>query len=78
MKFPNKIFQYKESVIYDCSVIMSVLNKEMTILELYKSCKNKCNGLQEFLEALVVLYAMEKINYNYNTRKICNVERDNL
>ena len=78
MRFPSKIFQYKETVLFDCNVILAEINDEMSILELYKVCRKKCNNLQGFLDALDVLYAMKKIDYNYATRRICNVKRDNL
>ena len=78
MRFPSKIFQYRETVFFDCSVIMNELNDEMTIGELYKTCKSKCNDLQGFLDALDVLYAIKKIDYNYATRRVCHAEGNNL
>lgn len=35
MRFPSKLFHYKETVIYDCNIIMEHLEDEMTILDLY-------------------------------------------
>jgi len=78
MRFPNKLFQYKETVIYDCSVIMEVLDDETSVLNLYKACRNKCNNVQGFLDALDVLYAINKIDYDKNTRRIINVTGNNL
>lgn len=78
MKFPNKIFEYKESVIYDCTIILKNMSNDISILELYKKCCKKCNGIQEFFDALDVLYALNKISYDYKLRRISYVERDNL
>ena len=32
MRFPSKLFHYKETVIYDCNIIMENLDDDMTIL----------------------------------------------
>ena len=78
MRFPNKLFQYKETVICDCSVIMETLEGETSVLDLYKVCRNKCNSIQGFLDALDVLYAMNKIDYDKSARRINNVTRNSL
>ena len=78
MKFPNKIFEYKESVIYDCTIIMKNMSNDISILELYKRCRKKCNGIQEFFDALDVLYALNKINYDYRLRRLSYAEGDSL
>ncbi len=78
MRFPSKLFQYKETVIYDCSVIMETLECETSVLDLYKACRNKCNSVQGFLDALDVLYALRKIDYDKNARRIINVTGNNL
>ena len=70
MKFPNKLFEFRETVIFDCIKILEMLEDEMSVLELYKLCRNKCNGIQEFYDALGILYAMRKIDYDYTMMKI--------
>ena len=74
MKFPNKIFELKETVIFDSIVILEELEDDMSVLDLYKICKTKCNGIQEFFEALDVLYAIGRIDYNYESRRFVNVK----
>ncbi len=74
MKFPNKLFDYNESVFYDCVVLMKEMKEEMTILELYKACRKKCNSVQSFFDALDVLYAVKKIDYDFGRRKIICVK----
>lgn len=78
MRFPNKLFRFKETVIYDCNIIMTELHDDMSILDLYKICIKKSNGIQNFFEALIVLYAIKKINYNASTGRISNAKRNNL
>lgn len=78
MRFPNKLFRYKETVIYDCSVIMETLEGETSVLDLYKACRNKCNSVQGFLDALDVLYALDKIDYDKNARRVINVTGNSL
>jgi len=74
MKFPNKLFEYKETVIYDCIKILEQLKDDIPILELYKLCRGKCNGSQEYIDALVALYAMGKIDYDSDKRRVMSVK----
>lgn len=74
MKLPNKLFDYKESVFYHCVVLMKEIKDEMTILELYKACRKKCNSVQSFFDALDVLYAVKKIDYDFEGRRIVCVK----
>ncbi len=74
MKFPNKLFDYKESVLSDCIVIMNCKMEEISILDLYALCKKDASGIQGFYDALDVLYALGKIKYNEKTRRISSVK----
>ncbi len=74
MRFPNKLFDYKESVLSDCIVIMNCKLEEISILDLYALCKKNTNGIQGFYDALDVLYALGKIKYNKETRRISSVK----
>lgn len=62
MKFPSKVTSYKESTIAIFPIVLSQLEKkDMTPSELYKKMKNKVSGVQEFIEILDSLYALNKI-----------------
>lgn len=62
MKYPSKVTTYKESSISLFPVILSKLEKEsMTPSELYKKVKNKVSDVQEYIEILDCLYALQKI-----------------
>ncbi len=65
MKFPSKVTSYKESTISLFPVILTYLEKvDMTPSALYKKIKNKVSGIQEFLEILDCLYALNKIDFD--------------
>ena len=78
MKFPNKLYDYKESILYDSFIVLNNLKGEMTVLELLLLCKKEINGVQEFYDALAVLYAIKKIEYNFETGRIYCVSSNNL
>lgn len=62
MKFPSKVTSYKESSLALFPVILKYLEKkDMTSSELYKKTRGKMSGIQEFLEILDCLYALNKI-----------------
>ena len=62
MKFPSKVTSYKESTIYLFPVVLNYLEKgDMMPSELYKKMKRKVSGIQEFIEILDSLYALNKI-----------------
>ena len=78
MKFPDKLFEYRETVIYDCTIVLENIKGNISIMDLYQECRKKFNGIQEFFDALDVLYALNKISYDYKTRRISYVKGDNL
>lgn len=62
MRFPSKVTSYKESTIALFPVVLSQLEKkDLTPSELYKKVKNKVSCVQEYLEILDCLYALDKI-----------------
>lgn len=66
MKMPNKVTPYKESSIAKFPIILSILEKgDLTPSELFsKVKKNKIQNIDEFVEIIVCLYAMHKIELN--------------
>lgn len=77
MRFPSKVTSYKESTIALFPVVLSHLEKkDLTPSELYKKLKNKVSGVQEYLEILDCLYALDKIELE--GEMIHYVERDIL
>lgn len=62
MKLPSKITSYKESVLSNFAPILDILAKEdSTVLALYGATKRHFIGIEEFMDTLDCLYALEKI-----------------
>lgn len=63
---PNKVTPYKESSIAKFPVVLALLEKkDMTPAELLsKVKKNKIQNIDEFVEIIDCLYAMNKIEIN--------------
>lgn len=81
IKFPNKLFSYNESVINKLPIIIKELGDyEMSVRELYNRLKSHFSNIDDYIEALSCLYALNKIELsNNNLIKILNyAERNNL
>lgn len=64
MKYPSKVTTYKESSLPLLPTTLEQLEKKpMTPGELYKKMKNKVGSLNEFMEILDCLYALNKIEF---------------
>lgn len=62
MKFPSKVTPYKESIIAKFPMVLEKLEKkDMSPQELYKSMKNKVSDINEFMDIMDCLYALNKI-----------------
>lgn len=71
MRYPSKICTFEESSISKFSIILEELrNKELAVLELYYLIKKHFNRIDEYIEVLGCLYALGKIEYNSNTRRL--------
>ena len=79
MKLPNKIYTYKQSVIYDMVLILKLMSKNPTlsIYELYQQVKDKIL-MSDFLDTVCCLYVTDKIEYNNETKSICYVEDNQM
>lgn len=75
MKLPNKLFNYHESIISKFPIVLNELkeNKDMSVCQLFVCIGSKFDSITEFIEALECLYLLEKINYNYELRRITYV-----
>lgn len=75
MKLPNKLFSYNESVISKFPFILEIVSEKenISIMELYHSVNIKFEDISEFLQALDCLYALGKLEYYSNLRRISYV-----
>lgn len=67
MLLPNKLFNYKESILPKLPMVMKVLKKEpLGVQELYKRIEKELSGVNEYIDILDCLYALQKIEYDDN------------
>lgn len=71
MKLPNKVLNYKESIISKFPIVLSLLgNKKYSILTLFEKIKHQIDGINEYLEILDSLYALNKIQLDESSRRL--------
>ncbi|WP_138187001.1 ABC-three component system middle component 7 [Paenibacillus alvei] len=75
MKFPNKLYTYNESIISKFPIILNAIenDRDFSISDLYSSVISKFRNTSEFLDALDCLYALGKIEYSFDSRRVKNV-----
>lgn len=75
MKFPNKLYTYNESIISKLPIIMNEIenHENCSIYNLYSSVISRFQNITEFLDALDCLYALGKIEYSFDSRRVNNV-----
>lgn len=65
MKLPSKFINYKESSLYKFPLFLEQLeNCDLSVLDLYKKTKKYAENLQEWIEIMDCLYALEAIELN--------------
>lgn len=71
MKFPNKVINYNESIISKFPNILLLLkDKRYTIISLYEKTKNYFEDINEFIETLDCLFALNKIKIDEESRSV--------
>lgn len=80
INFPNKLYSYNESIISKFVVIINELNScNATVCELYDKLNNHFPNINDYIDALSCLYALNKIELENNILKISEyAKRDNL
>jgi len=62
MRFPSKVTTYNDSIMAKFPLVFKELsNEDLTPDNLYSKIKNKVNGISEFMEIIVSLYALNEI-----------------
>lgn len=62
MKFPSKVTSFNDSIIAKFPLVLNELEKcEQGPHDLYNKIKRKLTGLTEFVEIMVCLFALNKI-----------------
>lgn len=74
MRLPSKITSYRESVISKFSPVLSVLQKsDIEIFALYKTTMKYFSSIEEFMDTLDCLFALQKIRYDEEREVLCYV-----
>lgn len=67
MKFPNKIYSFSESVLSKLVPLIEILmESDETVTSLYQKSKKHFNSIQDYIDALDCLYALNKIVLSEN------------
>ena len=67
MKLPNKVISFKDSNLSKFAPVLDVLKEnDETVLSLYNRLKKHFNDIQEYIDVLDCLFALEKINISNN------------
>lgn len=65
MKLPNKVISYQESIFPKFALILNAVSDEpKEVLQLYEESKKPFDNINDFIEVLVLLYAIKKISFN--------------
>lgn len=68
MKLPSKYISYNESVIFKFPIFLEKLKEcDLTVNELYKKVRTTVDNIDEFVDVLVCLYSLGKIEMEENT-----------
>ena len=74
MRLPSKITSYRESVISKFSPVLSALQEsDIEIFALYKTTMKYFSSIEEFMDTLDCLFALQKIKYDEEREVLCYV-----
>ncbi len=74
MQLPNKLFNYSESILSKFPVVLKSLEKEsLSVGILYIRLQKHFSSINDFIEVLGALYALEKIDYDEEKEVLCYV-----
>ena len=65
MRLPNKVTSYQESILSKLIVLLDALcNRDISLTELYSVTQQNFSDMSELIDALDVLFALNKLEYN--------------
>jgi len=74
MRLPSKITSYGESVISKFPPVLSVLQDADTgVLALYEATMKHFRGIEEFMDTLDCLFALQRVRYDEEREVLCYV-----
>ena len=74
MRLPSKITSYGESVISKFSPVLLVLQDADTgVFALYEATMKYFSGIEEFMDTLDCLFALQRVRYDNEREVLCYV-----
>ena len=74
MRLPSKITSYGESVISKFPPVLSVLQDSDTgVFALYEATMKYFNSIEEFMDTLDCLFALQRVRYDEEREVLCYV-----
>ncbi|MCR0408479.1 hypothetical protein MKD14_06185 [[Clostridium] innocuum] len=74
MRLPSKVTSYKESSLSKFAFLLDKINENsLSIYELYEVTKMNFKNIDEFIDVLDCLYALNKIDFDIEREVIVNV-----
>lgn len=74
MRLPSKITSYSESVISKFPSVLSVLQEADTgVFTLYEATMKHFSGIEEFMDTLDCLFALQRVRYDEEREVLCYV-----
>ena len=72
MLLPSKVTSYRESILPEVIYIISKIEhlQHCNIMQLYNEIKPTYPSLNDFIDALIFLYAISKINFDNSSLEI--------
>lgn len=75
MKLPSKITSYRESTLSKFPILLGELKKSnMGIWALYKTTEKHFDNIEDFLDTLDCLFALQKVRFNVEREVLFYVE----
>lgn len=75
---PNKFISFDKSILCKLEIILSLSFKNIDIIDLYKQVEIKFESINDFILTMDVLYVLDCIEIDFNTRKLTYVKRNSL
>ena len=76
MKLPNKLFSYEESTLSKLPLLLkAIINKRISVLELYQKHSEVFINTADFVEALDILFALGYIKLKEENGEVEYVEK---
>lgn len=74
MRLPSKITSYSESVVSKFPPVLTVLqNTDTGVFALYEATMKHFSSIEEFLDTLDCLFALQKVRYDAEREVLCYV-----